>query len=97
MKTREGGPGSPGFWREYTIDLIMTLNESNEWEDDDIRNEEAREELVDNNDEGYWEDELSKANKERWEELDEEEKHNMDVVCNSRYLWCELKNVGKKG
>ena len=23
----QGGPGSPGFWREYTLDMIMTLHE----------------------------------------------------------------------
>ena len=32
VKTRKGipkgGQGSPGYWREYTIDLIMTLNET---------------------------------------------------------------------
>ena len=42
--------------------------------------------LNDNQVEGYWDEELSKANLERWEELDEEERHDMEVIRNSRYL-----------
>ena len=44
VKTRkgvpQGGPGSPGFLREYTIDIIMALHESEEWEEDDVKDDE---------------------------------------------------------
>jgi hypothetical protein len=33
----QGGPRSPGFCREYTIDIIMALYESEEWEEDEER------------------------------------------------------------
>ena len=56
----QGGPGSPGFWRKYTIDMIMTLHKSDEWDNDDKRDEIRRQKLEDDKDEGYWDDELSK-------------------------------------
>ena len=31
----QGGPGSPGFWRAYTIDMIVTMHESDEQDTDD--------------------------------------------------------------
>ena len=34
--------GGPVCWREYTIDLIITLIGSDEWDDDDLRDESAR-------------------------------------------------------
>ena len=33
--------------------------------------------MNDNQDKGYWDDELSQANLERWKELDGEERHDM--------------------
>ena len=34
-----------GFWRAYTLDMIMTLHERDEWEDDDDLDEEIVERL----------------------------------------------------
>ena len=31
----QGGPGSVGFWLEYTTNKIMTLQENNKWDLDD--------------------------------------------------------------
>ena len=36
-----GGTGHPGFWREFTLDMIMTLHESDKCGEDDNRDEEA--------------------------------------------------------
>ena len=51
-------------------DLIMTLNKTEEWEADDLREEAAQKRLNENQDEGYWDDELLQANVAQWEELD---------------------------
>ena len=40
--------------------MIMTLHESDEWEDNDKRDEIRRQKLEDDGDEGYWDDELSR-------------------------------------
>ena len=68
IKTRKGlpkgGQGSPGFWREYTIDLIMTLNETEQWDDDDLHDETDQKRLNNNHYEGYCDDELSRENLE---------------------------------
>ena len=36
-----GGTGHPGFCREFTLDMIMTLHESDKCGEDDNRDEEA--------------------------------------------------------
>ena len=30
----QGGPDSPRFWREYMLNMIMTLHESDEWDNE---------------------------------------------------------------
>ena len=37
-------------------------------------------------------EQLSKANLERWGELDKEERHDMEVIRNSRYLQLRKNN-----
>ena len=48
VKTRkvitQCGSRSQGFWREYTIDLIMTLNETEEWDDNDLQDDQNKDE-----------------------------------------------------
>ena len=43
VKTRkgvpQGRPGIPSFWREYTIDIVMSIFESKEWEVEDKKDD----------------------------------------------------------
>ena len=54
------GTGRPGFWREFTLDMIMTLHESDKWGEDDNRDEEAVGKLNVEKNMEYSEDKLSR-------------------------------------
>ena len=81
----QGGTGSPGFWREYTLDMIMTLHESEDWERYDKLDREGVDKLNETEDQGYWEDELCREMVLRWDSLDAEEKHDLAIVKQGSY------------
>ena len=66
--------------------MIMTLYERNEWEEDDKRDENKRQQLKEERDIGYWDDEPSKEILSRWTELDEEEIHDLKIIKEGRYM-----------
>ena len=66
----------------------MALHESEEWEEDDIKDDEKKWELEWEGDEGYWNDELSsKLKGKKW--MDDEELHDLKIVKEGRYTQLE--------
>ena len=66
------------------------------WDDDDIRDETERKELIDKNDDGY-----CKPNKERWDKIEEEENQDMEDITTAIPTTGEVRTkekqkVGKK-
>jgi hypothetical protein len=86
LREDRSGPRSPGFWREYKHDMIMTLHESEDWEKYDTLDQKQVDELNKTEDNGYWKEKLSREMVLRWDSLDAEEKHDLEMVKQGRYI-----------